>query len=162
MIQRDRKIFMIGDIDHEMFSKFTRKLGRLEEESDELVHIVLCSDGGTASIALAIHDRIKMSSCPISVCGIGLVASAAALILVAPEIRAMTSSSWLMVHDDEFTTREDARVVDGEKAYKHARRVEDQWNDLMAKATGTNADIWDKLHRAETYLTALECLSSPR
>lgn len=158
-----RKIFIIGDIDHNAYEKFTKDLAEMEDISNEQIHIVLSSDGGDGQVALAFYDRIRMSDCPISITGTGLVASAAALILVAPRdvnLRSMTESSWLMVHDDSVPSGvlDGMRVVHAEKYIKQMRLYEQQWNLLMEKSTQTPEKTWDLLHKKESYLTASECL----
>lgn len=163
MITYHRKIYITGDIDHSAYTSFTKKLGRLENISDEQVHIVLSSDGGDGQVALAFYDRIRMSRCPISITGTGLIASAAALILVAPRdvsMRSMTESAWLMVHDDDIPegALNNLRVSQADRYIKQMKLYEDQWNLLMEKSTGTSFKTWEDLHNNETHLTSKECL----
>lgn len=158
MLNVDRKIYLIGDIDHEAHIRFTRKLSRLECESDEPVTIVLSSDGGYATVALALYDRIKLSRCPIHITATGLVASAAVLVLAAGDTRCMTRSAWVMVHDDTAGIPKNARVSQARKHVTHGRRMERQWNHILSKVTATSADKWDELHKNETYLSPKECL----
>lgn len=165
MIQPHRKIHIIGDIDYDAYRRFTKKMDKLEDaEPGEPIHIVLSSEGGDAKVALAFYDRIRMSSCPISITGVGLVASAAALILVAPPDvarRSMTKNSWLMVHDDNVGVNgvdENDRVVNAQKKLNQLKAFEDQWNELMAASTTTTASGWKMLHEDETYFMAEDCL----
>ena len=161
-----RKVHIIGDIDYDAYRRFTKRMDRLEDEDpDAEIHIVLSSEGGDAKVALAFFDRIRMSRCPVSITGVGLVASAAALILVAPpEIaqRSMTKNSWLMVHDDNVGANnvdENDRVVVAQRKLDQLTMFEDQWNELMAASTTADAEKWKTLHEEETYLTPEECLS---
>lgn len=164
MITMSRKIYIIGEINSEAYLKFTRKLGRLEDLSHDQVHIVLSSNGGDAQVALAFYDRIRLSRCPISITGTGLVASAAALIMVAPKdvsLRTMTSSSWLMVHDEVFDGTEIAnlRTASAARYLTQMNDFENQWNNLMASSTNADATTWGELHRVESYLGVDQCLS---
>ncbi len=152
-----RKIYLIGDIDHSMHSKLTRRMARLEESTED-ISIVLSSDGGMSSVAFAMYDRIKMSPCNVNVVGTGLVASAAVLILAAGKHRSLTSNAWVMVHDDTTAIRKSDRIVHAVKAVKQGRRVERQWNRLMAQNSKTPDWYWDKLHQKETHLTPAQCL----
>lgn len=162
MITNNRKIQIIGDIDHAAYAEFTRKLGNLETRSNDQIHIVLSSDGGDGQVALAFYDRIRMSSCPISITGTGLVASAAALILVAPRdvnLRTMTEHAWFMVHDDQIPEGVDGmRLNLADKYLKQLKIYEDQWNLIMAKSTMTSAKTWERLHKNESFLTVNDCL----
>lgn len=156
MITEDRKVYIIGDIDHAAYKEFTKKLGQLEM-TKEPIHIVLMSDGGDPDVALAFHDRIKMSRCKISLTGIGLVASAAALILVAAPERSMTKNAWLMVHDTTLSDLDDKPMSQIRKTLEDRQTFEKQWCRLMAEATGGTPRLWKDFHENETYLTAAEC-----
>lgn len=158
-ITADNKIYIVGDIDHESYKKFSREMTQLEREGQR-IHIVLMSDGGIGMVGLAFYDRIKMSPCKVSITAVGLVASAAVVILSAGAHRSMTPNSWAMVHDDSFTRTElqGKRVGGVERLVKQARAIEDHWNGLLARNTKTNTLNWDTMHRQETYLTPTDCL----
>lgn len=162
MITQDKKIYIIGDIDHEAFLKFTRRLSRIESNhpDGDRVHIVLSSNGGEGMVGLAFYDRIRLSPMNITITAVGLVASAAIIVLAAGSKRYMAKSAWCMVHDDKLVSEEvkNRRLAQVEGTIAHARRVEDQWNQLLEERTGTSAYRWDALHRNETYLSAKECL----
>lgn len=166
-IDPDRKIHIIGDIDYDAYRKFTKRMDYLEREifGGAPVHIVLSSEGGDAKVALAFYDRIRMSRCVISITGVGLVASAAALILVAPPDvarRSLTKNSWLMVHDDNVEANgvsKNDRIVLAQKKLDQLTMFEDQWNELMAASTTSSAENWKRLHEDETYLTPEECVA---
>lgn len=156
----NRKIYIVGDIDHEAYLKFSKRMAKLEFLAATRIHIILCSDGGSGTVALAFYDRIKMSPCLVTICGTGEVASAAVLILAAGKHRMMTPSAWAMVHDDEITSSEfkNRRVSGSERIIEQARRKENQWNELLEKNTNCIVSKWDELHKLETYLTAQDCL----
>ena len=154
-----RKIRVIGDITHDAYLRFTKRMDQLEQV-DEDINLVLCSDGGNPMVALAFYERIKMSICPVTVTATGLVASAAVIILAAGKYRRMTKSAWVMVHDgtpDEDVVK-NKRVGQLEAIAKQERRMEEQWNRILAENTQTSIDKWDELHKNETYLSAEECL----
>ncbi len=153
-----RKIYITGEINDEAFVKFNRRLSRLEQDPYSHIYIDLTSEGGEAYAALAFFDRIRSSPCMISITAYGYVASAAVLILSAGDTRVMSSSSWLMVHEDSTTVDTNMTVSQVEKDAAHSRRMEDQWCKLLASVTTTNESVWASLHKNETYLTAQECL----
>jgi len=154
-----RKIHIFGEINEEAFVIFNRKLDKLESMSNEDIRITLISGGGEASTALAFFDRIKASPCEIDIVATGLVASAASLILAAGDVRYMTKNSWVMVHEDAPGVSKHSNVSQAELQVAHARRLENQWNELLESVTKTSAVAWDKLNKAETYLSAEECLN---
>lgn len=162
MILRNRKIYIVGDINHEAYLQFTKRMCLLEGKGSQRIHIVLSSPGGDAQVALAFYDRIRLSPCPVTITATGLVASAAALILVAPKAikdRSMTENSWLMVHDDNLMdTATNLRVHAAVRYVKQLVKFENQWNKLMADNTKLKEDEWDGLHKKETYLNATECV----
>lgn len=154
----NRKIYIYGEITDESLKKFSLKLSRLQDESDEDISIELVSEGGDAYAALAYFDLIRNSQCGIRIHAYGYVASAATIILAAGDHRRMSPSSWLMVHEDSTCVDEGMSVSAVERSAAHARRLEQQWCKLLEGVSKTSEEKWAVLHKAETYLTADECL----
>lgn len=147
-------IYIVGDITAEAFIEFDKQLSDYEGRD---VAIKLMSSGGDAQVALAFYDRIKNHNhCTIQ--ATGYVASAAVLILAAGRHRIMTPSAWVMVHEESVENMSgDVRAV--EREGRQLRRYEDQWSRILANCTKATAEQWTELHKAETYLTAEQCLA---
>jgi ATP-dependent Clp protease, protease subunit len=157
-------IYVTGDIDEAAFKRFDMKLTRLESDSCSdtkayEIRVVLSSGGGSAYDALAFHDRIKHSPLYARVECYGTAFSAAVIILAAGDMRFMGANAWAMVHEDVTDVTKHDKVSNAEKSLGHSRRLETQWCSILEKDTGTKAEVWEKLHREETYLTAEECKS---
>ena len=155
------KLYIHGDVDNSLFSAFSQQLAELEAAKKvKAVEIELISDGGSAYDALAFHDRIINSRLDIRITGLGLIASAAVLILAAGDHRRLTRNAWVMVHEDDCgSLNKRGMVHQAEKDVAHLRRLENQWNFLMAASTKTPTKHWAKLHKDETYMTPEQCKS---
>jgi ATP-dependent Clp protease, protease subunit len=151
-----RRIVISGDIDSETYFQFTTELAEYENESDNDVELELNSTGGCAEDALAFTGRMRTSKCRINVIVSGACYSAAVILLASGETRRMTRESWVMVHEEQGEST--GSVANREKDIAHYRRLENQWNYLMEFYTATKAEKWAELHKAETYLSADQCL----
>jgi ATP-dependent Clp protease protease subunit len=151
------KIKIIGAIDEDAYTEFCNKLDDLETGGVKVITVELNSGGGTAYDALAIAGRMRTSKCKFTVTGYGLIASAAVLILAAGDVRVMTKEAWVMVHEDSGRIK--GNIVTMELEALHFRRLENQWAGLLAERTLTKAEVWTKLHKETTYLSAEECLA---
>jgi ATP-dependent protease ClpP protease subunit len=152
-------INIIGEISNESYLDFHLALTKFEKDQKrKTLDIQIVSEGGDAYAALAYYDRIRRSQLTLTTIATGLVASAASLIFVAGKIRYMTPNAWLMVHEDSLSGIEDLKVYQVEKEAIRGRRLENQWCNLMTEATGIPVNIWAKLHKKETYLSAKKCL----
>ena len=151
-----RKMIMVGGISESMLQSFCAHLAVLEGKSKQPIILELSSPGGNAYDALAFAARIRTSSCVISVCAYGLVASAAVLVLAAGKKRLMSKEAWVMVHEDSGSI--DGNTTDTRKWAAHMERLEYQWADLLSEMTKTSATKWRGLHNQTKYLTADECL----
>lgn len=152
-------IKIIGGIDENAYKSFVDELD--ENPKANAVMIELNSGGGSAYDALAFYSQIRKIKEGGLMCGIlatGVVASAAVLILAAGTKgqRQMTREAWVMVHED--TNKLKGSTTDLEREAKHMRRMEEQWNNLLAECTGTSAKAWEEMHKKTTYLSAEECL----
>ena len=160
----NRRIAIIGEINAEAYLKFSDELYEIEnefkgKEESHYVILELHSEGGNAEIALAFSDRMRTSTMAIYVKAYGLVASAAVLILASGDKRYMAKNAWVMVHEEEFNDEDvTGNLQTVERVVAHYRRLEDQWAYLLANMTSTSIEEWGRLHKAETYLNAKQCL----
>ena len=80
---KTRQILLSGEVSEELAEKIVRQLLILEADSDKPIYIYIDSPGGDVDAGFAIFDTIRFVNAPVYTIGMGLVASAAALILLA-------------------------------------------------------------------------------
>ena len=81
---KTRQIILSGEVNKELAEKIVKQLFIMEADSSEKpVYIYIDSPGGDVDSGFAIFDAIRFVSCPVYIVGIGLIASAAALILLS-------------------------------------------------------------------------------
>jgi ATP-dependent Clp protease protease subunit len=152
-----RKIYIIEQINEESYLKFSLRMDILERESNKPILVELSSGGGVALDGLAFASRIRLSPCDVTIKAVGLVASAATIILAYGDKRLMTKESWVLVHEDSGKQR--GSVSAQEKGVRQLRTFEDQWNGLLAARTKLSMPVWEKIHKqGDTYLTPQDCL----
>ena len=82
-ILKTRSILLSGEINKDSADKFIKDLLVLEAESNDPVKVFINSPGGDVDAGFAIYDMVRFVSCPVIMVGMGLIASAASLILLA-------------------------------------------------------------------------------
>ena len=80
---KTRQILMSGEVNEELAEKIVRQLLILEADNDKPIYLYIDSPGGDVDAGFAIFDTIRFINAPVYTVGMGLVASAAALILLA-------------------------------------------------------------------------------
>lgn len=80
---KTRQILLSGEIDKALAEKTVKQLLILEAESSDPIYIYIDSPGGDADAGFAIFDMIRYITPEVYLIGMGLVASAAALVLLA-------------------------------------------------------------------------------
>ena len=78
-----RTIILSGEIDKSVASRIVHQLLILESEGKEPIRLYIDSPGGDVNAAFAIFDTIHFIQPPTLIIGMGLVASAGALVLLA-------------------------------------------------------------------------------
>ena len=79
-----RQIILAGEINKELSEKIVRQLLLMESLSaTKPIYIYIDSPGGDADAGFAIFDMIRFIKAPVYTIGMGLVASAASIILLA-------------------------------------------------------------------------------
>ncbi|GHU04148.1 ATP-dependent Clp protease proteolytic subunit 2 [Spirochaetia bacterium] len=157
---KTRTILLSGEIKKDLAEKTIRQLLLLEDMGDEPIRIFIDSPGGDADAGYAIFDMIRFVRPPVWTVGMGLVASAAAIIqLAAPKDRRVgLPNSHYLIHQPLSGIRGVATDIE-----IHARELDklrEKINRLIAGETGaplgqvekdTDRDFWMNADEAVSY-----------
>jgi ATP-dependent Clp protease, protease subunit len=155
-----RTILLSGQVNKELAERVIRQLLLLEAKSDEPIKIMIDSPGGDVDAGYAIFDMARFVKPQVWMIGMGLVASAGALILLAApkERRVALPNSHYLIHQPLSGLRGVATEIE-----IHARELEktrDKLNKLIAEETGqplervvrdTDRDYWMNAEEAAAY-----------
>ena len=98
---KTRQILLSGEINKDLADKIVRQLLLLEaDDSEKTIYMYIDSPGGDVDAGFAIFDMIRFIKAPVVLIGMGLIASAAALILlsVEKENRVALPNSRYLIH----------------------------------------------------------------
>jgi ATP-dependent Clp protease protease subunit len=157
---KTRTILLSGEVNKESSERFIRQLLLLESLSAEPITVLIDSPGGDVDAGYAIFDMIRFVAAPVRIVGMGLVASAAALILLAvpKDRRVGLPNSHYLIHQPLSGIRGVATEIE-----IHARELEktrERVNKVISEATGqslervrkdTDRDFWMNAEEAIGY-----------
>jgi len=141
---KTRNIMICGEVCEEMSERIAKQLLVLEDAGSQPVRIFIDSPGGDVNAGYAIFDMIRFVSCPVTIVGMGLVASAAALILLAVDKDhrvAMPNSSYL-IHQPSSQMKGVATDINIHAEQMEKLRV--KINEEIARQTGKTVDQVEK------------------
>jgi ATP-dependent Clp protease protease subunit len=159
-ILKTRNILLTGEINKSLAERVIRQLILLEAESEEPIRVFIDSPGGDADAGYALFDMMRFIKPPIFTIGMGLVASASAIVLLAApkEHRVGLPNSHYLIHQPVSGMRGVATEIE-----IHARELErmrSRINKLIADQTGqplekvekdTDRDYWMGAEEAQGY-----------
>ncbi len=157
---RTRTILLTGEINKELAERVVRQLLLLEQESDEPIKVFIDSPGGDADAGFAILDMMRFVRPPIKMIGMGLVASAGAIILLAAprERRFALPNSRYLIHQPMAGFRGVGTEI--EIQAKEIDLMRRKMNVLISQETGkpeseveqdTDRDYWMGAQEALAY-----------
>jgi len=157
---KTRTILLSGGIRKGLAERTIRQLLLLEAMGDDPVRIFIDSPGGDADAGYAIFDMIRFIRPPVWTIGMGLVASAAAIIqLAAPKERRLgLPNSHYLIHQPLSGIR--GVATDIEIHAKELEKLREKINILIAEETGnpvgqvekdTDRDYWMSAEEAVQY-----------
>ena len=137
---KTRSLLLSGEINKDSADKLIKDLLVLEAESSDPVRIFINSPGGDVDAGFAIYDMVRFVTCPVIMIGMGLVASAASLILLAvpAERRIGLPNSSYLIHQPLSEMKGNATDIE-----IHAMQLEKmkaKINCIIAEATGMSLD----------------------
>lgn len=157
---KTRTILLSGQINKDLAERVVRQLLLLEDSGDEPIRVFIDSPGGDADAGYAILDMIRFVKPDVYTIGMGLVASAGALILLSSpkELRLGLPNSHYLIHQPLSGIRGVATDIE-----IHAREIERmrvRINTLISEETGqpldkveqdTDRDFWMNATEAHEY-----------
>ena len=157
---KTRTVILSGEIDKPLAEKVIRQLLLLEEENDKPIKVFIDSPGGDAYAGFAIFDMIRFVKPAVITIGMGLVASAASLVLLSAsrENRYGLPHSHYLIHQPLSGIRGVATEIE-----IHARELDKlkiRLNKIISEETGkpekkveqdTDRDYWMNSEEAKTY-----------
>ena len=157
---KTRKILIAGEIGKDLASRTIRQLLLLDDMGNGDIQVFIDSPGGDADAGFAIFDMIRFVDSPVWTIGMGLVASAAAIIQLAcpADRRIGLPNSHYLIHQPLSGIRGVATDIE-----IHARELDKlkaKINRLIADETGhphdqvekdTDRDYWMNAEDAVKY-----------
>jgi len=155
---KTRTILLSGEINKDLAEKAIRQLLLLEDMGDGPIRIFIDSPGGDADAGYAVFDMIRFVKPPVWTIGMGLVASAAAIIqLASPRDRRVgLPNSHYLIHQPLSGIRGVATDIE-----IHARELDKlkaKINRLIAEETGLPAEQVEKDTDRDYWMSAEEAV----
>lgn len=157
---KNRIVLISGEINKDRADEFARQMLVLDSESADPIYVYINSPGGDVDSGFAIYDMIRFVKSPVTVVGMGLVASAAALIFLSVplERRVAFPNSTYLIHQPLSQLKgvaiDVAIYADKIEALRH------KLDCVIAEATGkspedvekdTERDYWMSAEEARAY-----------
>ena len=157
---KTRNILISGQINKDLAQQTIRQLLLLDDMGKESIQVFLDSPGGDADAGFAIFDMIRFVEAPVWTIGMGLVASAAAIIQLAcpKERRVGLPNSYYLIHQPLSGIR--GVATDIEIHAQELEKLREKINHLIAEETGTpfkqvekdtDRDYWMSVEEATSY-----------
>lgn len=156
---KTRQIILSGEINKELADKIVRQLLILEADDDKkTIYMYIDSPGGDVDAGFAIFDMIRFINAPVVLVGMGLIASAATLVLLAvpKENRVGLPNSRYLIHQPMSGMR--GVATDIEIHAKEMEKTRAILNKLISDETGTPLDQVTKDTDRDYWLDAEEAV----
>jgi ATP-dependent Clp protease protease subunit len=155
---KTRTILLSGEIKKDLAERTIRQLLLLEDMGDEPIRVFIDSPGGDADAGFAIFDMLRFVKPPVWTIGMGLVASAAAIIQLASpkERRVGLPNSHYLIHQPLSGVR--GVATDIEIHAKELDKLRARINHLIANETGAPFDQVERDTDRDYWLNAEEAV----
>lgn len=156
---KTRTVLLSGEISQDKADEICRQLLVLDSESQDPVYVYINSPGGDVDSGFAIYDMIRFISSPVTVIGMGLVASAAALIFLSVplERRVGFADSTYLIHQPLSKLR--GVAIDVSSYAEKISKLRKKLDQLIADATGKTCEEVEKDTERDHWMSAEEAIS---
>lgn len=155
---KTRQILLSGEINKELAQAVNKQLLLLESDGSKPIYVYIDSPGGDVNAGFAIFDMIRFVDAPVFLIGNGLIASAAALILLAvpKERRLGLPHSSYLIHQPLAEMR--GVATDLQIQAEEMAKTRALLNKIIAEQTGKDEKQVKKDTERDYWLNADEAL----
>ena len=158
LIFESRKVFVVGDISHNLARSVVMQLHALAAASDEPITMIVSSPGGHVESGDMIFDAIRFIKPKVIMIGSGWVASAGALIYVAAD-----KENRYALPNTRFLLHQPSGGAGGQESdiaiqAREILRMRDRLNHIFAKETGQAFEKVEKDTDRDFWLSASEAV----
>ncbi len=157
---KTRQVILTGEINKELADSIVRQLLILDSEDEKApIYMYIDSPGGDVDAGFAIFDVIRYVKAPVFLIGMGLIASAATLVLLAVDKknRIGLPNSRYLIHQPLGGMR--GVATDIEIYAKDMEKIRAKLNKIIADQTGTPLDQVTKDTDRDYWLDAEEAVN---
>ena len=153
-----RQIMLSGEVNKALAEKIVNQLLILESNNDDPIYVFIDSPGGDVDSGYAIFDMMRFIKAPVYTIGMGLVASAGALIfLAAPKDRRIAlPNSHYLIHQPLSGMR--GVATDIEIHAQELEKAKEKINLLISEETGVKLEQVKKDTERDYWMNAQEAL----
>lgn len=154
-----RSIMLSGEIDKEKAERVIKQMLILDAEGSEPIKLFINSPGGDVDAGFAIFDIARFVKSEIIMIGVGLIASAATLVLLAvpKERRVGLPNSSYLIHQP--MSKMEGVATDIEIYAAQLEKTRDRLNAIVSEQTGQSIDVVKKDTDRDYWLNSEEALS---
>lgn len=155
---KTRTLLLSGEVNKPLAERLVRQLILLEDQGDDPIKLFIDSPGGDVDAGFAIFDMMRFIKPEIYTIGMGLVASAAAIILLAvpKERRLALPNSHYLIHQPLSGIRGVATEI--EIHAKELEKLNVKINKLISEETGTDIEKVEKDTDRDYWMNAEEAM----
>lgn len=156
---KNRKIFLIGDIDRFSAVFLLQSFMILDGISDEPIELYINSTGGEVSSGFAVYQFVtKQMKAPVNTIAIGIAASMAAILYLAGTERTMYEGTTIMIHDPSSISAAFEKPEQLKERLDMLEDIKDMSCRIIAERTGHTYNEIAELMKKDTYFGADEAL----
>lgn len=155
-LMKTRSVMISGEINKDSAHDFAQRMLVLDSESQDPITVYINSPGGDVDSGFAIYDMIRFVESPVTVVGMGLVASAAALIYlsVPAERRVAFPNSTYLIHQPLSQLK--GTAIELEIYAQKLEALRHKLDKVIAEATGASLEKVEADTERDHWLTAEE------
>ena len=158
---KERRIYFNYDVDTTIVNKIVYWIQEWNREDQELnipidkrktIQIYVTSDGGDVVAVFSAMDAIKSSKTKVETIGVGVCASAGALLLISGHYRKAYPNTVILIHDGSMSVQSTSKKA--KNTMNFFNRLDDRIKKFIVENTNISEELYMEKEDEEWYMFA--------